>query len=105
VAGRPNLYHGHRFAREVIAHAVRLYLRFALSFRDVAQLLAERGVQVSDETVRRWVAKFGAYDAGELRRRELRAGQTWHLDEGATRIGGRLGRAPRCGSRESVRLG
>ncbi len=55
------LYRGHRFPAEVIAHAVRLYLRFALSCRDVEELLAERGVQVSYETVRRWVAKFGTY--------------------------------------------
>ena len=87
---RPNPYHGHRFPREVIAHAVRLYLRFALSFRDVEELLAERGVQVSYETVRRWVAMFGAYYAEELRRRERRVGRTWHLDEMATRVGGRL---------------
>jgi putative transposase len=74
----------------VIAHAVRLYLRFALSFRDVEELLAERGIQVSYETVRRWVAKFGAHYADELRRREARAGRAWHLDEMATRIGGRV---------------
>ena len=90
----PNPYRGHRFPREVIAHAVRLYLRFALSFRDVEELLAERGVVVSVvvsyETVRRWVAKFGSYYAEELRRREVRAGRTWHLDEMATRVGGRL---------------
>ncbi len=54
------------------------------------ELLAERGIQVSYETVRRWVAKFGAYYAQELRRREVRVGRTWHLDEMATRIGGRL---------------
>ena len=84
----PNPYRGHRFPREVIAHAVRLYLRFALSFRDVEELLAERGVTVSYETVRRWVAKFGVHYADELRRREVRAGRTWHLDEMATRIGG-----------------
>ena len=77
----PKLYRGHRFPAEVIAHAVRLYLRFALSFRDVEELLAERGVQVSYETVRRWVAKFGAQYADELRRREARPGRTWHLDE------------------------
>ena len=53
MAGRPNLYHGHRFAREVIAHAVRLYLRFALSFRDVEELLAARGVHVGYETAPR----------------------------------------------------
>ena len=86
----PNPYRGHRFPREVIAHAVRLYLRFALSFRDVEELLAERGVQVSYETVRRWVAKFGALYADELRRREVRAGRTWHLDEMAMRVGGVL---------------
>ena len=85
-----SLYRGHRFPREVIAHAVRLYLRFALSFRDVEELLAERGGRVSYETVRRWVAKFGAYYADELRRRAPRAGRTWHLDEMATRLGGRV---------------
>ena len=85
-----NLYRGHRFPREVIAHAVRLYLRFALSYRDAEELLAERGVVVSYETVRRWVAKFGAYYAEELRRREARPGRTWHLDGMATRIGGRV---------------
>ena len=84
------LYRGYRFPREVIAHAVRLYLRFALSYRDVEELLAERGVVVSYETVRRWVAKFGTHYALELRRREARAGRTWHLDEMAIRVGGRL---------------
>ena len=90
MAERPNLYRGHRFPAEVIAHAVRLYLRFALSYRDVDELLAERGVQVSYETVRRWVAKFGRYYAEEFRRREVRAARTWHLDEMATRVGGRV---------------
>jgi len=84
----PTPYRGHRFPREVIAHAVRLYLRFALSLRDVEELLAERGVQVSYETVRRWVAKFGAQYADELRTREVRPGRTWHLDEMAVRVGG-----------------
>ena len=83
-------YRGRRFPVEVIAHAVRLYLRFALSFRDVEELLAERGIQVSYETVRRWVAKFGTCYAEELRRREPRSGRTWHMDEMAVRIGGRL---------------
>ncbi len=90
VAERPNPYHGYRFPREVIAHAVRLYLRFALSFRDVEELLAGRGIAVSYETVRRWVAKFGTYYAEELRRRAPRTGCTWHLDEMAVRVGGRL---------------
>jgi len=60
VPERPNLYRGYRFPREVIAHAVRLYLRFTLSYRDVEELLAERGITVGYETVRRWVATFGA---------------------------------------------
>ncbi len=90
MAESASLYHGHRFPSEVIAHAVRLYLRFALSFRDVEELLAERGVQVSYETVRRWVTKFGARYADELRRRESRRARTWHMDEMATRVGGRL---------------
>ena len=67
---RPDPCRGHRLPREVIAHAVRLYLRLALSYRDVEELLAERGVQVSYETVRRWVAKFGAQYADALRKRE-----------------------------------
>ena len=73
----------------MIAYAGRRYLRFALSLRDVEELLAERGIQVSYETVRRWVAKFGPCYAAELRRREARRGRTWHLDEMATRVGGR----------------
>ena len=83
-----SLYRGHRFPREVIAHAVRLSLRFALSYRDVEELLAERGGTVSYETIRRWVAKFGAWYAAELRRREVRRGTTWDLDERAVRIAG-----------------
>ena len=68
---RPDACRGHRLPREVIAHAVRLDLRFALSVRDVeGLLLAERGVQVSYETVRRRVAKFGAQYADALRKRE-----------------------------------
>jgi putative transposase len=90
VPDRASLYRGHRFPAEVIAQPVRLCLRFALSCRDVEEFLAERGVRVSYETVRRWVAKFGAYYGEELRRRAAPHGQTWHLDEMATRIGGRL---------------
>jgi transposase-like protein len=90
VRERASLYRGHRFPAEVIAPAVRLYLRFALSYRDVEELLAERGVQVSYETVRRWVAKFGPFYADELRRREACPGRTWHLDERAVRLRGQL---------------
>ncbi len=88
---RASLYRGHRFPAEVIAHAVvRLYLRFALSYRDVEELLAERGITISSETVRHWVATFGAQFADQLRKRETRAGRTWHLDEMAVRVGGQL---------------
>ena len=66
-----------------------LYLRFTLSFRDVEDLLAERGLDVSYETIRRWVLKFGRLFARELRRRRRRPTSQWHLDEMAILIGGR----------------
>ena len=74
-------YHGHRFPPEIISHAVWLYYRFCLSFRDVEDLLAMRGVIVSYETIRQWSRKFGAEYARKLKRREGRLGDTWHLDE------------------------
>ncbi|WP_324801579.1 IS6 family transposase [Streptomyces cyaneofuscatus] len=80
-------YKGHRYPVEVIAHAVWLYFRFPLSFREVEELMLERGVIVSDETVRRWCAKFGQAYANGLRRRP-RPGDKWHLDEVFTKING-----------------
>jgi putative transposase len=74
-------YDRHRFPPEVIRHAVWLYLRFTLSYRDVEELLAERGLEVSYETVRRWVLKFGPAFARNLRRLRPRPADTWHLDE------------------------
>ena len=79
----------HQFPPDIIRHAVWLYLRFTLSFRDVEDLLAERGLDVSYETVRRWVLKFGPLFARELRRRRHRPTSRWHLDEMAVLIGGR----------------
>ena len=73
-------YAGYRFPPEIIAHAVWRYVRFAMSYRDVEELLAERGVLVTDETVRQWCRKFGQTYANELRRRRPRPGDTWHLD-------------------------
>ena len=73
--------HGYRFPSEIISHAVWLYYRFCLSFRDVEDLLAERGVIVSHESIRQWSRKFGAQYARKLKRREGRLGDTWHLDE------------------------
>jgi putative transposase len=77
-----SLYRGHRFPPEVIAHAVWLYFRFHLSFRDVQDLLAKRGVIVSHEAIRQWCTKFGATFAARLRQRRARPGDKWHLDEG-----------------------
>ena len=74
-------YRGYRFPPEIISHAVWLYYRFCLSFRDVEDLLAERGVIVSYETIRQWSWKFGADYARKLKLREGRLGDTWHLDE------------------------
>ncbi len=75
------IYKRHRFPAEIIGHAVWLYFRFALSYRDVEELLAERGVVLTDETVRQWCQKFGQAYANELRRRRPRPGDKWHLDE------------------------
>ena len=80
------LYRKHRFPPEIIAHAVWLYHRFSLSFREVEELLAERGVVVSYEAVRLWCLKFGQTFAKKLRRRRGRPGDTWYLDELFIRI-------------------
>ena len=74
-------YHGYRFPPQIISHAVWLYHRFCLSFRDAEDLLAERGIVVSHETIRQWCRKFGPEYAGNLRRRRGRLGDTWFLDE------------------------
>ena len=79
----------HQFPPDIIRHAVWLYLRFTLSFRDVEDLLAERGLDLSYETVRRWVLKFGPMFAKELRRRHHRPTSQWHLDEMAVLISGK----------------
>src|ERR1700730_13988415 len=78
----------HQFPPAVIRHAVWLYARFTLSYRDVEELLAERGLEVSYETIRRWVLKFGPLFARELRRRRSRPTSQWHLDEIAVMISG-----------------
>ena len=74
-------YRGHRFPVCIIQHAIWLYLRFTLSYRDVAELLAERGLDLSYETIRRWVLKFGPAIARRLGQRRPRPGDRWHLDE------------------------
>jgi putative transposase len=84
----PASYPRHRFPVEIISHAVWLYHVFSLSLRDVELILAERGVLVTHESIRRWGLKFGAEFAGRLQRRRPRPGDTWHLDEVFIRIRG-----------------
>jgi putative transposase len=73
-------YQRHRFPSEIISHAVWLYHRFCLSFREVEELLAERGIVVTYETIRQWCQKFGPDYARRLKRRQGRLGDTWHID-------------------------
>jgi hypothetical protein len=83
-------YAGYRFPPEVIHQAIWHYLRLTLSFRDVEDLLAERGIAVSYETVRRWVNHFGPMIAAHLRKRRPKPHATWHLDEVYLKIDGRM---------------
>ena len=86
---RPLSYSGYRFPPEIIQHAIWLYLRSTLSFRDVEELPAERGIDVSHETIRRWVAVFGPMIARRLRAMRPKPHTTWHLDEMFVSIGGK----------------
>jgi putative transposase len=86
---QPISYARHQFPPNVIRHAAWLYLRFTLSCRDVEELLAQRGIDVSYESVRRWVLKFGPKFAASLMRRRPRPNDHWHLDEMVVRISGR----------------
>jgi putative transposase len=81
-------YVGFRYPVEIISHAVWLYFRFALSFRDVSELMLARGVVVSHETIRQWTRKFGQDYANALRRRRPRPGDKWHMDEVFVKING-----------------
>ncbi len=74
-------YIRHRFPPEIISHAVWRYYRFSVSFREVEDLLAERGVNVTYETIRQWTIKFGTRYARRLKRRQGRVGGIWYLDE------------------------
>src|ERR1700730_16649900 len=82
-------YRRQRFPPDIIQHAVWLSLRFTLSYRDVEDLLAERGLDISYETVRSWVLKFGPVIARRLQRRRPRPSDRWHLDEMVVRIAGK----------------
>ena len=82
-------YRRHRFPPAIIQHAVWVYLRFTLSYRDVEELLAERGLDISYETLRCWVLKFGPAIARRLRRCRPQPSNCWHLDEMVVRIAGK----------------
>jgi transposase-like protein len=86
---QPISYARHRFPPDIIRHAVWLYLRFTLSYRDVEDLLAERGLMVSNESIRRWVLKFGPIIAKNLRAIRPKPHSRWHLDEMMISIAGR----------------
>src|SRR5215472_5572106 len=89
-SNRSSRYSGYRFPSEIISYAIWAYHRFCLIFRDVEDLLAERGIIVSYETIRLWCQKFGADYVHKLKRRQGRLGDHWHLDEVFLRIKGHL---------------
>lgn len=76
-----SLYKGYRFPGDIIRHCVWLYFRFSLSFRDIEEIMAERGVVLTYETVRQWCLKFGQTYANELKHRRGQTGDKWYLDE------------------------
>src|SRR6266705_431661 len=80
---------GYRFPPEVITLAVRWYLRFGLSYRDVEELLAERGIEVDHVTVYRWVQRFAPEFAEAARARQHVVGDRWRVDETYVKVGGR----------------
>jgi putative transposase len=86
---RPISFKRHRFPPDVIRHAVWLYFRFTLSFRDVEEMLAQRGIEVSYETIRCWTIKFGPQIARNLKRRRQAPSPRWHLDEMVVNVGGK----------------
>jgi putative transposase len=83
-------YRGYRFPPEIISYCVWLYFRFSVSYRDIEELMAERGVTVTYETIRAWCYKFGKDYAKRIRARRGQLGDTWHLDEVYLKIDGRL---------------
>src|ERR1700752_101866 len=76
----PVRYKNHRFPGEIISHGVWLYYRFTLSYRDVQEILFERGITVSHEAVRQWCRKFGQDYTNQLKRRRAQPGDKWHLE-------------------------
>ncbi|MBV9038026.1 MAG: IS6 family transposase, partial [Acidobacteriaceae bacterium] len=84
-----HLFRGHRFPREIISQVVWLYFRFSVSYREVEEMMAYRGIQLTYETIREWCDKFGPYFAEELRKRkQVPLGSKWSLDEVFLKING-----------------
>ena len=84
-----NPYHRRRFPSEIISHCVWLYYRFSLSYRDIELMMAERGLDLTYESIRYWCLKFGHLYAKQMRKRKV-WGDTWHLDEVFCRINGQV---------------
>src|SRR5262245_25524182 len=85
----PERYKNRRFPGEIISHGVWLYYRFSLSYRDVQEILFERGITVTHQAIRQWCLKFGQDYANQLKRRRPRTGDKWHLDEVFVTINGK----------------
>ena len=82
-------YPNYRYPLSVISHTIWLYNRFALSYRDVSDLLLQRGIEVSYQTVKDWNDKFGKLFAKEIRRRRAKPSRRWHVDEMHVKIRGK----------------
>nr|WP_232787736.1 IS6 family transposase [Paraglaciecola sp. MB-3u-78] len=76
-----NIYAGYRYPPQIISHAVWLYHRFTLSFRDIEELLVARGITVTYETVRKWCLKFAGRYCNQKKKNRGRLGDTWFLDD------------------------
>ena len=84
------IYSDHRYPKEIISHVVWLYHRFTLSFRDIEDILAYRGIPVSYESIRQWCIKFGKAYARKLRNRHGKKSDCWYMDEVFITIRGKL---------------
>jgi len=93
----PSTYYGFRHPGEIISHAVWLYHRFTLSFRNVEEILVSRGVDVTYESIRQWCLRFGQAYAYRIRAKEAKAGDTWYLDEVFIKIQGQTALPVACG--------
>jgi putative transposase len=84
-----NLFKKHRYSAEIIIHAVYMYCRYALSFRDIEEILNDRGIKVDHATIQRWVYKFTPIFEKEFRKRKKRVGTSWRIDETYLKVNGK----------------